>query len=83
MAGYLLAVLVPLALKNGADWFVSGGLIVVAILSVLVFSWFNFRPKNKAKCFVGAVFLLRGAEYPYWPVAYCARAGERDGDYGG
>ena len=54
-AGYSLAVLVPLALKNGTDGFVSGSLIVVAILSVLVFSWFNFRPKNKAKCFAGDV----------------------------
>ena len=25
------------------------------ILAVLVFSWFNFRPKNKAKCFAGDV----------------------------
>lgn len=54
-AGYSLAVLVPLALKNGTEGFVSGSLIVVAILSVLVFSWFNFRPKNKAKCFAGDV----------------------------
>ena len=54
-AGYSLAVLVPLVLKNGTEGFVSGSLIVVAILSVLVFSWFNFRPKNKAKCFAGDV----------------------------
>ena len=54
-AGYSLAVLVPLALKNGTEGFVSGSLIVVAILSVLVFSWFNFRAKNKAKCFAGDV----------------------------
>ena len=30
-------------------------LIIVIILSVLVFSYFNFRPKNKAKCFAGDV----------------------------
>ena len=35
--------------------FVEPSLIVVAILSVLVFSIFNFRPKNRAKCFAGDV----------------------------
>ena len=59
-AGYSLAVLVPLLLVNlmpeiadqaGND--VS--LIIVSILAVLVFAWFNFRPKNKARCFAGDV----------------------------
>lgn len=50
-AAYSLAVLVPLALVNLADQ----SLIIVTILSVLVFSIFNFRPKNKAKCFAGDV----------------------------
>ncbi len=58
-AGYSLAVLVPLFLLNrtsdSAGQFVDGSLIVVAVLSVLVFSFFNFRPKNKAKCFAGDV----------------------------
>ena len=54
-AGYSLAVLVPLVLLNLKDEFVSESLIVVAIMSVLVFSFFNFRPKNKAKCFAGDV----------------------------
>ena len=58
-AGYSLAVLVPLFLLNRmsdlAGQFVDGSLIVVAVLSVLVFSFFNFRPKNKAKCFAGDV----------------------------
>ena len=60
-AGYSLAVLVPLWLLNempdrvGQEGFVSGSLIVVTILAVLVFGWFNFRPKNKAKCFAGDV----------------------------
>ena len=27
----------------------------MAIICVLVFSWFNFRPKGKAKCFAGDV----------------------------
>ena len=35
--------------------FVSESLIIVTILAVLVFSFFNFRPKNKAKCFAGDV----------------------------
>ena len=35
--------------------FVDSSLIVVSILSVLVFSIFNFRPKGKAKCFAGDV----------------------------
>ena len=58
-AGYSLAVLIPLFLLNRmsdvAGAFVDGSLIVVTILSVLVFSYFNFRPKNKAKCFAGDV----------------------------
>lgn len=54
-AGYSLAVLVPLSLLNIKGEFVSESLVVVAILSVLVFSFFNFRPKNKAKCFAGDV----------------------------
>ena len=58
-AGYSLAVLVPLFLLNRMSdvtgQFVDGSLIVVAVMSVLVFSFFNFRPKNKAKCFAGDV----------------------------
>ena len=61
-SGYSLAVLVPLLLKDlenagqaRDELFVEPSLIVVAVLSVLVFSFFNFRPKNKAKCFAGDV----------------------------
>ena len=54
-AGYSLAVLVPLALRNVQGEFVEQSLIVVTILAVLVFAFFNFRPKNKAKCFAGDV----------------------------
>ena len=60
-AGYALAVLVPLLLMNGMpgqaghDTFVEPNLIVVAILAVVVFAFFNFRPKGKAKCFAGDV----------------------------
>ena len=70
-AGYALAVLVPLALVNGmpdqvghdelmvghdgAAGFIEPSYLVVAIIGVLVFCIFNFRPKGKAKCFAGDV----------------------------
>ena len=54
-AGYSLAVLVPLLLKNSMAEFVNSDLIIVTILAVLVFSFFNFRQKNKARCFAGDV----------------------------
>ena len=69
-AGYSLAVLIPLLLvnvmpgglstgsvtaMNEAGGFIETSFIIVTILSVLVFSYFNFRPKNKAKCFAGDV----------------------------
>lgn len=54
-AGYSLAVLVPLALMNARLTFIDGSFLVVAILAVLVFSFFNFRPRGKAKCFAGDV----------------------------
>ena len=60
-AGYALAVLVPLMLVNeslarsGAKGFIEPSYLVVAIIGVLVFSFFNFRPKGKAKCFAGDV----------------------------
>lgn len=54
-AGYSLAILIPLLLLNMKGVFVEESLLIVTILSVLVFSFFNFRPKNKAKCFAGDV----------------------------
>lgn len=54
-AGYALAVLVPLALVNAGQAFVEQSLIIVSILSALVFSIFNFRPKGRARCFAGDV----------------------------
>ena len=54
-AGYSLAVLVPLVLMNRLDGFIDESFLVVAIIGVLVFSIFNFRPKGKAKCFAGDV----------------------------
>ncbi len=61
-AGYALAVLVPLVLVNRSfaalrmtEGFIEESYLVVAIIGVLVFSFFNFRPKGKAKCFAGDV----------------------------
>ena len=58
-AGYALAMLVPLALVQGSrlqvQGFIEPSYLVVAIIGVLVFSIFNFRPKGKAKCFAGDV----------------------------
>lgn len=54
-AGYALAVLVPLMLLNKELAFVDSSFLIVAILGVLVFCIFNFRPKGKAKCFAGDV----------------------------
>ena len=54
-AGYSSAVLLPLVLLNKDHGFVDSSFLVVAILGVLVFCIFNFRPKGKAKCFAGDV----------------------------
>ena len=60
-AGYSLAVLVSLTLKNetlnmkSGEGFIAPSYLYVAIIGVLVFSIFNFRPKGKAKCFAGDV----------------------------
>jgi UDP-N-acetylmuramyl pentapeptide phosphotransferase/UDP-N-acetylglucosamine-1-phosphate transferase len=61
-AAYALAMLVPIALVNRSfaslrmtEWFIDPSYLVVAIIGVLVFSIFNFRPKGKAKCFAGDV----------------------------
>ena len=61
-AGYALAVLVPLVLVNRSfamlkmtEGFIEESYLVVSIIGVLVFSFFNFRPKGKAKCFAGDV----------------------------
>ena len=60
-AGYAFAMLMPLAIENG-KWkmenvagFIEPSYLIVAIIGVLVFSIFNFRPKGKAKCFAGDV----------------------------
>lgn len=52
---YALASLVPLALLNVGMGFVAQSLIYVVILADVVFCFFNFRPKGRAKCFAGDV----------------------------
>ena len=54
-AGYSLAVLLPLMLLNRSMGFIDSSFLIVAIIGVLVFCLFNFRPKGKAKCFAGDV----------------------------
>ena len=54
-AGYALAVLLPLLLLNGKLSFINDSYLIIAIIGVLVFCIFNFRPKGKAKCFAGDV----------------------------
>ena len=57
--GYSLAILIPLAWMNlsggEAAGFTDQNLIYVTILADLVFCFFNFRPRGKAKCFAGDV----------------------------
>lgn len=54
-AGYAMAVLLPLLLLNRTLGFIEESYLVVALIGVLVFCIFNFRPKGKAKCFAGDV----------------------------
>ncbi|MBQ6745742.1 MAG: hypothetical protein IJR07_01655 [Bacteroidaceae bacterium] len=59
-AAYAFAMLLPMLLLDSSSKFQVSGFIessylVVAIIGVLVFSIFNFRPKGKAKCFAGDV----------------------------
>ena len=59
--GYTLAVLLPLAWMNSKLAFVDRRLIIVALLADLVFCFFNYRPKGKAKCFAGDVGSIASA----------------------
>lgn len=54
-AGYGLAMLIPILLLNNKMNFIEESYLIVAIIGILVFSIFNFRPKGKAKCFAGDV----------------------------
>ena len=53
--GYSLVVLLPLMLLNRSLGFIDSSFLIIAIIGVLVFCLFNFRPKGKAKCFAGDV----------------------------
>lgn len=59
--GYSLAVIVPVMIVNaqavlGSDAeMINHSFLNVVALSLIVFCIFNFRPKNKAKCFAGDV----------------------------
>ena len=54
-AGYAIAVLLPLLILNRNYGFIEESYLVIALIGVLVFCLFNFRPKGKAKCFAGDV----------------------------
>ncbi len=52
---YAMASLIPLFLLNRVLFFIYESLIVVVVLANMVFCYFNFRPRGKAKCFAGDV----------------------------
>ena len=54
-AAYSFAMLLPILLMNRGLGVIEESYLIVAILGVVVFSIFNFRPKGKAKCFAGDV----------------------------
>ena len=60
-AAYSFAMLLPILLLDvsGSKFqvleFIEPSYLIVAIIGILVFSIFNFRPKGKAKCFAGDV----------------------------
>ena len=54
-AAYGFAMLLPIALLNHTMGFIDESYLIVAIIGLIVFSIFNFRPKGKAKCFAGDV----------------------------
>ena len=54
-AAYSFAMLLPILLLDSEMGFLPVSYLIVAIIGVLVFSIFNFRPKGKAKCFAGDV----------------------------
>ena len=54
-AAYSFAMLLPVLLLNRGLSFIEESYLIVAILGIIVFSIFNFRPKGKAKCFAGDV----------------------------
>lgn len=53
--GYSLIVLLPLIILNHSIHFIEMSYLIVAAIACVVFSYFNFRSKGKAKCFAGDV----------------------------
>ena len=54
-SGCSLAVLAPLMILNHSLHFIEMSYLLVAAIACLIFCFFNFRPKGKAKCFAGDV----------------------------
>lgn len=54
-SNYSLAVLIPLSVVNSKLVFIENSLLIVIGLSLLVFAFYNCRPRGKAKCFAGDV----------------------------
>ncbi len=54
-SGYSLTVLLPLIILNHSIHFIEMSYLIVAAIACVVFSYFNFRSKGKAKCFAGDV----------------------------
>lgn len=54
-AGYSLAVLAPLMVLNHSLHFIEMSYLIVTAIACVIFCFFNFRPKGKAKCFAGDV----------------------------
>lgn len=54
-SGYTLAVIGPMIILNHSLHFIEMSYLIVTAVACLVFCFFNFRPKGKAKCFAGDV----------------------------
>lgn len=53
--GYSIAVLIPLIILNSQEPFIEMSYLIVTLIACLIFCFFNFRPKGKAKCFAGDI----------------------------
>ena len=53
--GYSLAVLAPMMVLNHSLHFIEMSYLIVIAIACLIFCFFNFRPKGKARCFAGDV----------------------------
>jgi len=55
MAGYSLIVLLSLLSINTQTPFIDQSFILTTIIADIIFCFFNFRPRGKAKCFAGDI----------------------------